>query len=113
VAWGQLGSLRYRCPQHIARLPDLVLRREIDREVTGQHHADDRIYPFDNSAVVSPVGFRGRDAQGVVRRGSYLPLLAPTVGAGLLIYDLRTPRRFYSMFRIAKGTSPMRLAWRV
>src|SRR5439155_1699499 len=42
-----------------------------------------------------------------VRRGRYLPLLAPTVGAGLLVYDLHTPQRFYNMFRVAKGTSPM------
>jgi len=50
---------------------------------------------------------RGEAAAGTVRRGRYLPLLAPTIGAGLLIYDLRTPQRFYNMFRIAKGTSPM------
>jgi formate-dependent nitrite reductase membrane component NrfD len=43
----------------------------------------------------------------MVRRGRYLPMLAPTVGAALLVYDLRTPQRFYNMFRVAKGTSPM------
>jgi len=46
-------------------------------------------------------------AAGLVRRGRYLPLLAPTVGAALLIWDLHTPQRFYNMFRVAKATSPM------
>ncbi len=50
---------------------------------------------------------RPDEAAGAVRRGRYLPLLAPTLGAGLLVYDLHTPQRFYNMFRIAKGTSPM------
>ena len=47
------------------------------------------------------------EAADTVRRGRYLPLLAPTLGAGLLVYDLHTPQRFYNMFRIAKRTSPM------
>jgi len=57
------------------------------------------------AAVADAAG--GEEADGAVRRGRYLPLLAPTVGAGLLIYDLRTPQRFYNMFRVAKSTSPM------
>ncbi len=50
---------------------------------------------------------RGRRARGMVRHGRYLSLLAPTVGAALLVYDLHTPKRFYNMLRIAKTTSPM------
>jgi formate-dependent nitrite reductase membrane component NrfD len=41
------------------------------------------------------------------QRGRYLAMLAPVVGAPLLIYDLRTPKRFYNMLRLAKPTSPM------
>ncbi len=48
-----------------------------------------------------------RRARGMVRRGRYLSLLAPVVGAPLLIYDLRTPQRFYNMLRIFRRTSPM------
>ena len=43
----------------------------------------------------------------MVRRGRLIPLLAPTLGAGLLVWDLHTPQRFYNMFRVVKGTSPM------
>ncbi|MBV9825487.1 MAG: polysulfide reductase NrfD [Alphaproteobacteria bacterium] len=43
----------------------------------------------------------------VERRSRYLALAAPILGAPLLIYDLRTPKRFYNMLRVAKGTSPM------
>ena len=50
---------------------------------------------------------QGRDAAATVRRGRYLSLLAPVIGSGLLIWDLHTPKRFYNMFRVAKGTSPM------
>lgn len=46
-------------------------------------------------------------AEALIRRGRLLPLLAPTLGAGLLVWDLHTPQRFYNMFRVAKGTSPM------
>ncbi len=46
-------------------------------------------------------------AKGVARRGRYLSLLTMTIGPVLLIYDLHTPKRFYNMLRIAKGTSPM------
>lgn len=42
-----------------------------------------------------------------VSRGRWLSLLAPTIGTALLIYDLKTPKRFYNMLRIAKRTSPM------
>ncbi len=50
---------------------------------------------------------RGRRAARTVRRGQLLSLLAPTIGAACLIYDLHTPQRFYNMLRVAKGTSPM------
>lgn len=43
----------------------------------------------------------------LARRARYLSLLAPIIGAPLLIYDLHTPQRFYNMLRIAKKTSPM------
>ena len=49
----------------------------------------------------------GRAAAPTVRRGRYLSLAAPTIGSLLLIWDLHTPKRFYNMFRVAKGTSPM------
>ncbi len=50
---------------------------------------------------------RGDTAAPVVRRGRWLSLLAPTVGAICLISDLHTPRRFYNMLRLVKITSPM------
>jgi formate-dependent nitrite reductase membrane component NrfD len=50
---------------------------------------------------------RGRAADGVVRRGRFLALLAPTFGTACLIADLHTPRRFYNMLRVFKPTSPM------
>ena len=46
-------------------------------------------------------------ARNVVRRGRYISLLAPTIGAALLIADLQFPKRFYNMLRIGKVTSPM------
>ena len=49
----------------------------------------------------------GRSAEPAVRRGRYLSLLAPTVGAVCLIADLHTPKRFYNMLRVFKATSPM------
>jgi formate-dependent nitrite reductase membrane component NrfD len=49
----------------------------------------------------------GESAAAPVRRGRYLSLLAPTIGAALLVWDLHTPKRFYNMLRIAKPTSPM------
>lgn len=52
---------------------------------------------------------RGRSATPAVRRGRYLALLAPTIGAGCLIADLHTPQRFYNMLRVFKRTSPMSL----
>jgi len=62
-----------------------------------------------SSALLSAVAElgRGRKAAGMARRGRYLSLLAPTLGAALLVYDLHTPKRFYNMLRIAKKTSPM------
>jgi formate-dependent nitrite reductase membrane component NrfD len=49
----------------------------------------------------------GQEAASLVGRGRYMALLAPTLGSMLLIYDLRTPQRFYNMLRVAKPTSPM------
>lgn len=49
----------------------------------------------------------GERAQGLVRRGRFLSLLGPVIGAPLLIYDLHTPKRFYNMLRIFRRTSPM------
>jgi formate-dependent nitrite reductase membrane component NrfD len=48
-----------------------------------------------------------RGGRNVVRTGRWLSLAAPTIGAGLLIYDLHTPQRFYNMLRIFRSTSPM------
>ena len=61
------------------------------------------------AAIVSTLAeaVRGERAYGVGRRGRYVATLAPTIGALLLIWDLHTPQRFYNMWRIAKGTSPM------
>ena len=61
------------------------------------------------SALISAIAdlARGDSAARTVRRGRYLSLLAPTIGSALLVYDLHTPKRFYNMLRIAKGTSPM------
>lgn len=50
---------------------------------------------------------RGPRATSAIRRGRYLSMLAPTVGAVFLIADLHTPKRFYNMMRVYKGTSPM------
>lgn len=50
---------------------------------------------------------QGPPSARLVRRGRYLSLLAPSVGAVLLVADLHTPQRFYNMLRIAKRTSPM------
>jgi protein NrfD len=50
---------------------------------------------------------RGRAAAPTVRRGRYLAMLAPTIGSAMLVWDLHTPARFYNMFRIFRGTSPM------
>ena len=50
---------------------------------------------------------RGRAETNAVRRGRYLAMLAPTIGAVCLIADLGTPQRFYNMLRVFKTTSPM------
>lgn len=50
---------------------------------------------------------RGPVAGRTVRRGRLLSMLAPTIGSVCLIFDLHTPKRFYNMLRVAKGTSPM------
>lgn len=51
----------------------------------------------------------GRKAEGTIRRGRVLSMLAPTLGALCLIFDLHTPKRFYNMLRVVKATSPMSL----
>ena len=51
----------------------------------------------------------GPVAASTVRRGRYLAMLAPILGALCLILDLHTPRRFYNMLRLIKATSPMSL----
>lgn len=50
---------------------------------------------------------RPRGFRRVARTGHALSLLAPTLGASLLIYDLHTPQRFANMLRIFRRTSPM------
>jgi protein NrfD len=45
--------------------------------------------------------------RGLVHQGRALAAYLPLLGAGLLIADLHTPQRFYNMFRIYRGTSPM------
>jgi len=57
-------------------------------------------------STVIDLGGQGK-GDAVVSRGRWLSLLAPTIGTALLIYDLKTPKRFYNMLRIAKRTSPM------
>ena len=59
------------------------------------------------SALTDLVRGDDRETAGVVRRGRYVALLAPTLGSALLIWDLHTPQRFYNMLRVAKRTSPM------
>ena len=56
----------------------------------------------------------GRKAEGTIRRGRVLSMLAPTLGALCLIFDLHTPKRFYNsnMLRVVKATSPMSLGSR-
>ncbi|WP_119422580.1 NrfD/PsrC family molybdoenzyme membrane anchor subunit [Desertibaculum subflavum] len=50
---------------------------------------------------------RRRYGDSAIRRADALSMLAPTLGAGLLIYDLKTPQRFYNMLRIFRPSSPM------
>ena len=58
--------------------------------------------------VASVMQRAGRpDSARTVRNARWLSLLAPTIGSGLLIYDLHTPQRFYNMLRIFRPTSPM------
>jgi protein NrfD len=61
------------------------------------------------SAVVANVAemVLGKRGEGVGRKGRYLGMVAPILGAPLLILDLHTPTRFYNFWRIAKHTSPM------
>ena len=51
----------------------------------------------------------GQRAQGMVRRGRLISMLATVFGPALLIWDLHTPKRFYNMLRILRRTSPMSL----
>ncbi len=56
--------------------------------------------------------FGRREDRGVVRAGRYIALLGALVSPFLLIGDLHTPRRWYNMLRIYRGTSPMSIgAW--
>jgi protein NrfD len=57
------------------------------------------------SLLADANGWDGRGKTG--RSGRYISLLAPILGAPLLILDLHTPQRFYNMLRVAKWTSPM------
>ncbi|HEX3347866.1 MAG TPA: NrfD/PsrC family molybdoenzyme membrane anchor subunit [Acetobacteraceae bacterium] len=110
-------------------MPDIP----VDRRPRGPEHYDGATYygrnqlnpaPFENSVVGGYVFLAGlsgaaqiistladlvgrRGSGGLVRRGRYLSLAAPLLGAPLLIYDLHTPKRFYNMFRIFRPTSPM------
>ena len=60
------------------------------------------------AAALVPATRRHREARRpLVRRARYLSLLAPTIGSGLLIWDLHSPKRFYNMLRVAKARSPM------
>ncbi|MBB4018271.1 formate-dependent nitrite reductase membrane component NrfD [Chelatococcus caeni] len=45
--------------------------------------------------------------RGVLRNARFLSSIGSAVGAGLLIADLKTPKRFYNMLRILRPTSPM------
>jgi formate-dependent nitrite reductase membrane component NrfD len=57
-------------------------------------------------ATIADLG-GGPRAVALVRRGRYLALLGPALGAPLLIADLHTPQRWYNMVRIFRATSPM------
>lgn len=48
-----------------------------------------------------------REGQSISRKGRYISLLSALVSAPLLIWDLKTPRRWYNMMRIFRITSPM------
>src|SRR5690606_17932368 len=47
------------------------------------------------------------EADALVAHARYLALPCVLAGAALLIADLKTPRRWYQMMRIYRGTSPM------
>ncbi|WP_366552707.1 NrfD/PsrC family molybdoenzyme membrane anchor subunit [Aquibaculum sediminis] len=47
------------------------------------------------------------EAGSVRRNGRYLGFLGSLVCAPLLIWDLKTPKRFYNMLRIFRASSPM------
>lgn len=49
----------------------------------------------------------GERFAGAQRNARILALAGAAAGSGLLIKDLRTPRRFYNMLRIFRRTSPM------
>lgn len=54
----------------------------------------------------------GRRDRGLVRSGRYLALAGVLASPILLIADLRTPRRWYNMLRIFRGSSAMSIgAW--
>lgn len=57
------------------------------------------------ASVAGLVG--GEEDHAVVRAGRYLALAGALLSAPLLIADLHTPRRWYTMLRIVRPTSPM------
>ena len=49
----------------------------------------------------------GERADALVANAHVFGLIGSAVGAGLLVYDLKTPHRFLNMLRIFRPTSPM------
>src|SRR5690606_2641364 len=49
----------------------------------------------------------GPELPSLVGHARYIALLCAVAGGALLIADLKTPRRWYQMLRIFRGTSPM------
>ena len=60
------------------------------------------------AAAVQPAGPDARTCRGAHRAARAAAVDArPDDRAACLIFDLHTPKRFYNMLRVAKGTSPM------
>lgn len=57
-------------------------------------------------ALIGQLADRSRYA-GVIRNARLLATTAATAGAGLLVVDLKTPRRWFNMLRILRPRSPM------
>lgn len=49
----------------------------------------------------------GHQGEPISRKGRYISLISALISAPLLIWDLKTPRRWYNMLRILRLTSPM------